>query len=45
MSIKNLSILHDLWTSVLLVATITDSQVTLLTQPPTVLHSIFTLLW
>lgn len=39
MSIKNLSILHVLWTSVLLVAIITDGQATLLVWPPTLPHS------
>jgi len=41
MSIKNLSNLHVLWTSMLLVATITDGQAILLVRPPTVPHSIF----
>lgn len=41
-SIKNLSNLHVLWTSMLLVATITDGQAILLVRPPTVPHSMFT---
>lgn len=39
MSIKNLSILHVLWTSVLLVVVIIDGQATLLVWPPTLPHS------
>jgi len=41
MSIKNLSNLHVLWTSMLLVATITDGKAIPLVRPPTVPHSMF----
>jgi len=41
-SIKSLFNLHILWTSMLLVATITDGQAILLVRPPTVPHSTFT---